>query len=479
MSTLEKLPETARFRRASRLDPEVARQAKQAARLLAVAERNMTLYPSNHPSVGAVARELYETLSRLTAHTPWFTFNVFRDALLVEDEMLPEETLRYRRLVSRLDAMGIGSLAFARGLQEEELLTAVDVILGSGEIRSACEVSERLAAVGVANIRVHEMCSLIPDVTTDPPPDSAGAKRLHVAATGVLRGLEASIKRGNALDLVPAEELVRELVKEMLRDRSMMVAVANIKSHDEYTLYHSVNVCLLSMALGSILQLDPDSLYQLGLSGLMHDLGKIFVPGSILQKSTGLTPLEWDLVKRHPSTGAALLKTLRPEHTEPMIVAFEHHMRCDLQGYPKPAGERTLHLFSRIVAVCDAYDALTTQRSYRRAIPPDVSIGILIRNPNAYDPALTKAFVNLLGIYPIGSAVRLSTGETGIIVKQDDKELLHPSVLVVSDRFDRLLLPDERFVVDTAQADDSGNRLLAIAEALDAHDLPVQFTDLF
>lgn len=454
-------------------------QAKGAARLLALAEHNATLYPPTHPSVLEVVRELHQVLSALLEGRASVTLKIFRDTLLVEDEILADETVHYRRLVRRFDAMGIGGIVFAHGLQEKELAAALEVILHSGDKCQVAELRAKLTAAGVRNVHIAEATDPVELEEAEAPPDSSTAKELHIQAVSVLREVETTVRQGGVLDVAPAETVVGSLVSEVMTNRGMLVAVANIKSHDEYTLYHSVNVCILSLALGTALSLDHESLSRLGLSGLLHDLGKIYIPESILRKGDNLTQVEWDVIKRHPSAGAQLLKKLRAGQLEPMIVAYEHHMRFDLQGYPAAPPDRNLHLFSRIVAICDAYDALTTERSYRTAILPDQAMGVLMRNTGAYDPALTKVLIHALGIYPIGAAVRLNTGETGIVVDQRDRELLLPMVLVVVDRSGRFLERDSRFVVDTGLADDDGNRRISVVEVVDARDLPVQYADLF
>ena len=158
------------------------------------------------------------------------------------------------------------------------------------------------------------------------------------------------------------------------------------------------------MSLGAQLGLDKDSLHSLGLSALLYDLGKVRIPEDILNKEGPLTADEWQIIKSHATEGADLLKRIQLVDQMPMIVAYEHHQRHDMQGYPEPRGATEQHLFSKVVALCDAYDAMTTSRPFRREIRPDKALAVLMQGRGkAYDPALTKAFVAMLGIYPDGS----------------------------------------------------------------------------
>lgn len=444
--------------------------------MLAVAQREVALYPSSHPAVLGAIRELHESLTYLLERVDHLTFNVFRGILFLEDEVMPDETARHRRLVERLAEMGIGSLTFARGLGEEEIIAFIDLIGGGQGGDNIIMVKQALGSHHVTHIRVYERSSLIGDEDAEGEADSSAAKKLYVSTMEAVRQLQDSAKVGKTLDLAPAQNLVNQLLEELVRDRATMIALASMKSHDDYTLSHSVNVCVLASALGSLLSVGKDQMRTLGLSGLLYDLGKIRVPEGILKKGGPLNREEWGVVMTHSAEGAELLKRLQPSNSLPMVVAFEHHMRYDLQGYPKPPEGQKLHIYSRIVAVCDAYDAMTTRRPYRRAIRPEQSVAILMQGcARAYDPGITKAFVNMLGIYPTGAAVRLNTGEIGFVVRPNGKDLLHPKVTVVIDREGRLLEGDQRRVIDTAEKDGSGNWRRVIVDSLDPAELGLDF----
>lgn len=454
-------------------------RVRNAIRMLAVAEREVALYPSSHPAVLGAVRQLHESLLYLLERVERLTFNIYRGILFLEDQVMPDETARHHRLIERLIAMEIGSITFVRGLEEEELIALVDLIGAGAEVHGISDVKEALAKQGVRHVRVYENSSLIGEDEGEGTRDSAAVKRLYGATADAVQRLEESAKMGRALDVVSAQNLVAQLLDELLRDRATMLALASMKSHDKYSLNHAVNVCILAGALGSLLSIGKDPLRSLGLSGLLYDIGKIQVPEEILRKGGPLSREQWDIVMSHSAEGAELLKRLHPSNSLPMVVAFEHHMRHDLQGYPKPSQGQKLHLFSRIVAVCDAYDAMTTRRPYRRAIRPEQSISVLMQGiGRAYDPGITKAFVNMLGIYPTGAAVRLNTGEIGLVVRPNSRDLLHPRVTIIIDREGRALDGDQRRVVDTAERDGDGGYRRVIIESLHADELSVDIAEL-
>lgn len=454
-------------------------RVRNAVRMLAVAEREVALYPSSHPSVLGAVRQLQESLLYLLERVDHVTFNIYRGILFLEDEVMPDETARHHRLVERLTAMGVGSVTFTRGLEEDELIVLVELLGGGEGSESIVAVKERLAKQGVAHIRAYEKSSLVGDDAEQTARDSSTVRRLYAATTDAVRSLQDSAKVGKALDVVPAQNLVNELLEELLRDRATMIALASMKGHDDYMLTHSVNACVLATALGSLLSVGKDPLRSLGLCGLLYDLGKIRIPEAILKKGGPLSHDEWDVMMGHSSEGADLLKKLQPSNSLPMVIAFEHHMRVDFQGYPKPHDGQKLHLFSKIISVCDAYDAMTTRRPYRRAIRPEQSVAILMQGiGRAYDAGITKAFVNMLGIYPAGAAVRLNTGEVGVVIRPNGRDVLHPRVTVVFDRHGHSLEGDQRRTIDTAERDGVGNFKRVIVDSLDPDQVGVDMAEL-
>jgi HD-GYP domain-containing protein (c-di-GMP phosphodiesterase class II) len=230
--------------------------------------------------------------------------------------------------------------------------------------------------------------------------------------------------------------VVQNMVDNVLENRSAFLGLTNIKMYDEYTFAHSVNVSILAVSLGTFLSFEKSQIAALGVAGLMHDIGKVHVPNEIINKPGKLTAEEWEAVKRHPIEGALLLAGQPGISKMAMVAAFEHHQRGDGQGYPPVDGEHHQHPFSQIISLADAYDAITAARVYYNSqTPPDEAVRILLKKRGApFNPYLVNIFVKMIGLFPVGTVVKLNTGETGLVMQQTS-DLMRPRVLIL-DRFD-------------------------------------------
>jgi putative nucleotidyltransferase with HDIG domain len=232
------------------------------------------------------------------------------------------------------------------------------------------------------------------------------------------------------LNIRKAKRLMQNAVNVIMQDESTLLGLANIKNYDEYTFNHCVNVAMYSIALGQRIGIPKKNLSHLGMAGLFHDVGKVRIPKEILNKSEKLSPDEWSIMRAHPVVGAGIVMRMKEWgelSTRLINAAFEHHVRYDLSGYPKVTRKRKITLFGRIVALADFYDALVRPRVYNRF--PYVSekiLGLMIeRSGKDFDPALVKVFINMVGIFPLGTLVLLDTNELGIVVRiHEDTELI-------------------------------------------------------
>jgi len=205
--------------------------------------------------------------------------------------------------------------------------------------------------------------------------------------------------------------------------------------YDEYTFAHSVNTSILAISLGTFLSFEKPQIAALGVAAMLHDIGKLRVPLEIINKPGKLTEDEWQVVKRHPINGAFLASGIPGVTKLAMVVAFEHHQHGP-SGYPHAAARSEEHLFSHIVALVDAYEALTAARVYYSVqMPPDQAIRILVeKRGKVFHPVLVKAFVNMIGIFPVGTVLKFSSGEVGLVLHQT-RDLLRPRVLLLT-KFD-------------------------------------------
>lgn len=278
---------------------------------------------------------------------------------------------------------------------------------------------------------------------------------------------------GNSVDTDQARALVTQLADEVIRNPDALIWLTYLKSRDEYTATHCMNVCILALTFGRCLGLDETALHQLGLGALLHDLGKMQIPGEVLNKPGRLTEEEFAIIKKHPGLGFAMLRDDKNLDKASLHIVLHHHERLDGRGYPRGLGEKKIPLLTRISSIVDVYDAITSDRCYHDGIAPAQALENLFKWASGnFDVALLERFIKCIGIYPIGSVVRLSSGEVGIIVASDECNRLKPILLIVQNAEGKPLA--QRRLINMASASwERGDADLSIEQVLEPKDAEV------
>jgi len=256
------------------------------------------------------------------------------------------------------------------------------------------------------------------------------------AAKICARGKEAVIsmfqeaRMGKAVEAEAVAPLVEEISNSIMRNPGALISLARLKTSDDYTYLHSVAVCALMIALSRQLGLDEAQTRDAGMAGLLHDLGKALMPHEILSKPGKLSDAEFAIIKTHPTEGHKLLLAGQGISDVVKDVCLHHHEKVNGSGYPAGLKGETISLFARMGAVCDVYDAITSNRPYKAGWDPAESIKRMAEWQGHFDPPVFQAFVKSLGIYPIGSFVRLESGKLGVVIEQGEQSLLKPKVRV-------------------------------------------------
>jgi HD-GYP domain-containing protein (c-di-GMP phosphodiesterase class II) len=255
------------------------------------------------------------------------------------------------------------------------------------------------------------------------------ARKLHAKSKTAVTSMFQEARMGNAINVSDAGLLVDEINLSISRNPEAFLNIARLKNVDDYTYLHSVAVCALMIALGKQLSLSGKDIRDAGIAGLLHDVGKIMIPNEILNKPGKLTDEEFEIIKTHPRKGWEVLSISQGANTVALDVCLHHHERVDGTGYPERLSGEPLTLFARMGAVCDVYDALTSNRSYKNGWEPAEAIRKMAEwKDGHFDEIVFHAFVKAIGIYPSGSLVKLKSGRLAVVIQQSEKSLLTPLV---------------------------------------------------
>lgn len=270
------------------------------------------------------------------------------------------------------------------------------------------------------------------------PRAAAAWSRVHQFIEKVAHDIE----QHNELELASARPLIQSCVESVKANASAMFWMARIKNRDAYTAEHSLRVAVFTVAFARFLGLPEEDLEVAGMCGLLHDIGKLRVPGEILNKPGPLSPSEHAVMREHTTLGHALLK--QDPNLDPIIsdVTLHHHERIDGRGYPRQLPEWQISRYARLIAIVDAYDAMTSDRCYRNGMSPAEAVRILFKNRGQqFDASMVEAFIRMVGIYPPGSLVELSTGEVALVISTHPARKLTPKVEILLDTNKHPMIP--------------------------------------
>lgn len=268
-----------------------------------------------------------------------------------------------------------------------------------------------------------------PEIRVSLKEEAIRARKLQEKSKAAVTSMFHEARMGNAINVADAAPIVDEINLSLSRNPEAFLNIARLKNKDDYTYLHSVAVCALMIALSKQLELSEADVKDAGMAGLLHDVGKMMIPDAVLNKPGKLTDEEFEIIKAHPLRGWEVLNISEGANQVALDVVLHHHERVDGTGYPEKISGDALSLFARMGAVCDVYDALTSNRCYKAGWEPAEALHKMAEWRNGhFDERIFHAFVKTVGIYPSGTLVRLKSGRLAIVMEQSEKGLLTPHV---------------------------------------------------
>jgi HD-GYP domain-containing protein (c-di-GMP phosphodiesterase class II) len=338
-----------------------------------------------------------------------------------------------------LDRHGIGTVMIYDGVTRDEWPPFLSLLLQKPGESPYPDFLQRLQGTPVQHIEVgpeRERTALDEDDTQS----KERAKRAYFQTVEVAKNVLGDTRLGKSVNARRVKRAVQSIVDQVLNNETSIMGMTALRDYDDYTFTHCVNVCIFAVVLGQKLGLSKLQLYELGLGGLFHDIGKMRIDEEITNKPGALTDEEFEQMQQHTTEGLLALFNMHGFSEVPfraMLMAYEHHMKIDLTGYPKNRRLRQPTLFSRIIAVADGFDAATSNRAYQ-SVPwrPEDALKEMRDNPKrGYDPLLVKALINVTGIFPVGTLLILDTHEMAVVTapNPDPSKLNQPVVKIIYD----------------------------------------------
>lgn len=460
-------------------DLDLHKNAKDVINQISIVMRTAQIHDANNVAISSSISRLVsminmlldkENLINLELRGEFFYINEYRIRYSLE------YLLNFDFLVREFKKRELGSVIFKNQIKIDDVKVFTRAFISASYSDEPFDFFEDKIA-GIESIEIGRLKKIVDEESSLDVRKMI--KKTYFNAVSYTKGIMNKMKSGEKVNIKKAKRVMESMVDHILEEEQLLLGMTAIKDYDEYTYHHSVNVSILSIALGQRLGLSRKMLTELGMVALFHDTGKTEVPSEILNKPTNFSDEEWKIIKKHPVWGVrAILKLKKLDELtmKSAIVSFEHHMNFDHSGYPVIRQKMGLDLFSRIVSLADQYDAMTSARVYSRTpLAPDKALSIMMeRSGTQLDPLLFKFFINMVGVYPIGTLVMLDSKELGLITESNQIFPTRPRVLLIMDRQGNRI---EGRVIDMTEKDEQDNYLRSIQKTMDPNKYKINLAE--
>ena len=457
---------------------ELHKHAKELINQLSVVLRTSQIHDANNVALVSSVSRLVAMLNTFVEQEKIIALELRGEFFYINEYRIRyslEYLLNFDFLIREFKKRELGSVIFKNQIKSEDIKALIRACIAATFSQEPfVTLEEKLA--DVRTISVGRLQKVVEEDSYDV---KKMVKKTYFNAVSFTHGVMNKMKAGEKVNIKKAKRVVESMVDQILEEEQMLLGMTAIKDYDEYTYHHSVNVSILSVALGQRLGLNRRMLTELGMVALFHDLGKMEIPNEVLNKPTNFSDDEWKIIRKHPVWGLkAVLKLKKFDDLtiKSAIVAFEHHMNFDLSGYPKVRKPLDLELYSRIVSLADQYDAMTSARVYSRTpMSPDKALSIMMeRAGTQLDPLLFKFFTNMVGVYPIGTLVMLDTKELGLVCESNQVFPARPRVMVIVDSKGSRI---KGATVDLTEKNEQGVFLRSISKTMDPNKYKINLAE--
>ncbi|HEY4717115.1 MAG TPA: HD domain-containing phosphohydrolase [bacterium] len=413
--------------------------------------KGMNYYSPAHPAVLQQIDRCIQLLRPILFEKNSLVMTVVDSVLVVGGEPFQYANQSVDEFIKRLKDRKVEGLQIKQGISPDEFNRFIQILNEDPEkLKEFGGVEFALAKRGIVNIVTRKIEELDEEKEIE-----TRAKKVYGDARNAVLEIMREARIGNFQKATKVIRIVTDMSEIMLKDQSALIGLSMIQDYDEYTFNHSVNVGILSLVLGNTLKLVGKDLIDLGLAGLLHDVGKTETPKNIILKPTRLTSEEWDIMKQHPVHGYNIASKMEGINKVTAQIIYEHHVKHDLSGYPSITTKP--YSLTNIVSIADCYDSMTTLRPYQKRFDPKEALDIMTKMVNkAFNPEYFKVFIKVLGIYPIGSLVRLDTNEIALVTRINPDDTTMPVVRIIFDATGKPL--KDVFEVNLGESDSKTGR---------------------